>query len=224
MFASARKAAELIFDRTFFHIVLKSVALTILLFVILFAAAEYALYHLPIAHWAGLDAALSILGIVLFLLLVMFLGAPVAALFATLFLEDVARAVEAKDYPDDPQARGAPFWQSLLLGLRLFALLVAANALLLPADFLLPGVGNLLSLFVTGWLLGRQYFELVALRHVSRTTMDNLRRQHRGPILAAGVMMAVAAAIPVVNLFAPIFGVALMVHEYKRFVREDQPA
>jgi CysZ protein len=224
MFASARKAAELIFDRAFFHIVLKAVALTILLFVIVFAGAEYALYHLPIAHSAGLDAALPILGIVVFILLVMFLGAPVAALFATLFLEDVARAVEAKDYPDDPLARGAPFWQGLLLGLRLFALLVAANALLLPGDFLLPGVGNLLSLFVTGWLLGRQYFELVALRHISRTAMDNLRRQRRGAILAAGVILAVAAAIPVVNLFAPLFGVALMVHEYKRFIREDQPA
>jgi CysZ protein len=198
--------------------------LTILLFVILFAAAEYALHHLPIAHWAGLDAALPILGIILLLLLVMYLGAPVAALFATLFLEDVARAVEAKDYPGDPPARGASFWQSLLLGLRLFALLAGASALLLPADFLLPGVGNLLSLFVTGWLLGRQYFELVTLRHVSRTAMDNLRRQRRSAILADGVMMAVAAAIPVVNLFAPLFGVALMVHEYKRFTREDRPA
>src|SRR4051812_23448452 len=224
MFASARKAAGLIFDRAFLSVVLKAVALTILLFAILFAGAEYALYHLPIAHSAGLDAALSILGIILFFLLVMFLGGPVAALFASLFLEDVARAVEAKYYPEDPPAHGAPFWQSLLLGLRLFALLVGVSALLLPADFLLPGVGNLLSLLVTGWLLGRQYFELVALRHVSRTAVDNLRRQRRGANLAAGVMIAVAAVIPVVNLFAPLFGVALMVHEYKRFVREDQPA
>jgi uncharacterized protein involved in cysteine biosynthesis len=54
--------------------------------------------------------------------------------------------------------------------------------------------------------------------------MDNLRRQRRSAILADGVMMAVAAAIPVVNLFAPLFGVALMVHEYKRFTREDRPA
>lgn len=224
MFASARKAAELIFDHRFFHVVLKAVGLTILLFVILFAGAEYALHHLSIAHSAGGDAALSILGIILFFLLATFLGAPVAALFATLFLDEVAGAVEAKYYPDDPSARGAPFWQSLLLGLRLFALLLIAGALLLPADFFLPGVGNLLSLLVTGWLLGRQYFELVALRHVSRTAMDNLRRQRRGAILAAGVLMALTAAIPVVNLFAPLFGVALMVHEYKRFVREDQPA
>jgi CysZ protein len=224
MFASARKAVDLIFDRAFLHVVLKAVGLTILLFVILFAGAEYALHRLPIAHPAGLDAALSILGAILFLLLVMFLGAPVAALFASLFVDDIAAAVEAKHYPDDPPACGAPFWRSLLLGLRLFALLMVASVLLLPADFLLPGIGSLLSLLVAGWLLGRQYFELIALRHLSRAAMDNLRRQRRGAILAAGAMMALAAAIPVVNLFAPLFGVALMVHEYKRFVREDQPA
>jgi CysZ protein len=224
MFASARKAAELIFDPAFLRVVLKAVGLTALLFIILFAGAEYALRYLPIAHSAGANAVLAALGVILFLLLVMFLGAPVAALFATLFLDDIAAAVEAKYYADDPPSRGAPFWQSLLLGLRLFALLVIASVLLLPADFLLPGIGNLLSLVVTGWLLGRQYFELVALRHLSRTAINNLRWRRRGAVLAAGVMMAVAAAIPVVNLFAPLFGVALMVHEYKRFVREDQLA
>lgn len=224
MFASARKAAELIFDRAFLHVVLKAVGLTLLLFVILFAGAEYALYRLPIAHSAGAGVALSILGGLVLLLLVVFLGAPVAALFAALFLDEIAAAVEAKYYANDAPARGAPFWQSLLLGLRLFALLVLASILLLPADFLLPGAGNLLSLLVTGWLLGRQYFELVALRHVSRSAMDHLRRQRRGPILGAGVVMAVTAAIPIVNLFAPLFGVALMVHEYKRFVREDHAA
>ena len=137
MFASARKAAELIFDRAFLHVVLKAVGLTVLLFLILFAGVEYAFYHLPIAHSAGVNAALSILGLIVFLLLAMFLGAPVAALFASLFVDDIATAVEATYYPDDPPARGAPFWQSLLLGLRLFVLLVIASVLLLPADFLL---------------------------------------------------------------------------------------
>ena len=93
MFASARKAAELIFDRTFLHVVLKAVGLTVLLFLILFAGVEYAFYHLPIAHSAGVNAALSILGLIVFLLLAMFLGAPVAALFASLFADDLATTV-----------------------------------------------------------------------------------------------------------------------------------
>src|SRR3954466_12004931 len=101
MFASARRAAAIVFDPAFLRVVLKAVGLTLLLFVILFAAAEYGLRYLPATPVRGLDAVLPFLATFLFLFLAIFLGPPVAALFATLFVEDVARGVEAKDYPND---------------------------------------------------------------------------------------------------------------------------
>jgi CysZ protein len=224
MFASARKAAGIVFDAAFFGVLLKAVALTIVLFAILFAAAQFGVHHLPVTHTATLDALLSVAASVLIVFLVVFLGAPVAALFATLFLDDVARAVEAKSYPADAPAPGAPFWRSLLLGFRLFLLMLAVSLLLLPFDVLLPGLGNLLSLAVNGWFLGREYFELVALRHLSSRGVDAMRRRRGASIFGGGLLIALLAAIPLVNFVAPLFGAALMVHEFKRYAREDLPA
>ena len=221
MFASARKAAAIIADPAFFAVVLKALALTVVLFAILFAGAEYGLHRLPITHTPALDAVLAIAASVLLFFLVMFLGAPVAALFASLFLDDIARSVEKRFYPADPPAPGAPFWYSLWLGLRLFLLLLSADALLLPADVLLPGFGNLLSLFANGWFLGREYFELVALRHLPAGRVDAIRRRRSASITGGGLLIALLAAIPLVNLVAPLFGVALMVHEFKRYVHEE---
>jgi CysZ protein len=224
MFASARKAAELIFDPTFTRVVLKAAGLTLLLFVILLAGAELGVRYLPLPHVAQLENVYSILAGVAVLLAIVFLGGPVAALFASLFLDEIAAAVEAKHYPADPPSRGAPFWQGLLMGLRLFLLLVIVKLLLLPFEFLVPGVGNLISLAVSGWLLGREYFELAALRYLPRKTLDQMRRRHAAPIVGAGTLIALMAAIPIVNLFAPLFGVALMVHEFKRYAAEDKLA
>jgi len=224
MFASARKAAELIFDPTFTRVVLKAVGLTLLLFILLLGAAEVGVRYLPLPHVPQLEGVVSVLAGVAVLLVIVFLGGPVAALFASLFIDDIAAAVEAKHYPADPPSRGAPFWQGLLLGLRLFLLLVVVKLLLLPFDFLIPGIGNLVSLIVSGWFLGREYFELAALRHLPRIALDQMRHRHAAPIVGAGTLIALMAAIPIVNLFAPLFGVALMVHEFKRYAAEDKLA
>jgi CysZ protein len=224
MFASARKAAAIFTDAAFFAVVLKALALTTLLFVILFVGAQYGLHRLPIPHTALLDAVLAVAASLALFFLVMFLGAPVAALFASLFLDDIAGSMEARFYPADPRAPGAPFWRSLWLGLRLFLLLMSADVLLLPADVFLPGFGNLLSLFVNGWFLGREYFELVALRHLPAGRVDEIRRRRASSISGAGVLIALLAAIPLVNLVAPLFGVALMVHEFKRYIHEEPSA
>jgi uncharacterized protein involved in cysteine biosynthesis len=43
-----------------------------------------------------------------------------------------------------------------------------------------------------------------------------MRRQHRGTVFAAGLLIAVFVSIPIVNLATPLFGMALMVHMHKR--------
>jgi CysZ protein len=224
MIASARRAANIVFDPVFLRVVLKAAGLTLLLFLVLFAAAQYGLHLLAPTHVSGPDALIPLATVVIFGLIATFLGPPVAALFATLFVEDIAKAIEAKDYPNDPPAIGTSFWQSVFVGLRLFGWIVLLNLLLLPIELLLPGPGTLLGLLVNGWLLGREYFELVALRHGNRETVDAARRRHSWAVTAAGAMIAVLSAVPIVNLVAPLFGVALMVHEFKRYTSEDKPA
>ena len=224
MIASARRAAGIVFDPVFLRVVLKAGGLTLLLFLVLFGAAEYALRLLPPVHIPVIEALIPLATMLVFLFLAIFLGPPVAALFAMLFAEDVAKAVEAKDYANDPPAKGAAFSQGLFVGLRLFGWVVLLNILLLPVEFLLPGPGTLVGLLVNGWLIGREYFELVALRHGDRAAVDATRRRHSRTITAAGALIAFLSAIPIVNLVAPLFGVALMVHEFKRYTSEDGPA
>ncbi|MDE1939183.1 MAG: EI24 domain-containing protein [Alphaproteobacteria bacterium] len=223
MFASLRKAANLLFDRTLSGVVIRALLLTILLFAVLFVAVEYGVQHLPTLGAPWVNAILDFLAPVLLILLIFFLGAPVAALFATFFLEDVARAVEARYYPADPRASGASFGTTLFAGLRLATMVILVDLALLPVDISVPGIAEVATILVNGWLLGREYFELVALRHMSRSAADALRRRHWGGVFWAGVIISLLTVVPLVNLMAPLFGAAFMVHMFKRYTHEERP-
>jgi CysZ protein len=224
MFASARKALAMIFDPAFFRVVLISVILTVLLFAALFAGAEYLVTQLPTLGSPWVNKALEIVTPVLGVLLVVSLGAPVAALFASLFLNTIASSVEKKYYPADPRASGAPVVSSLFLALRFTGLVLAVTVALLPFDVILPGVGSAVTLVADAWLLGREYFELAALRHMSKGAVDAMRKRHRFAILGAGLVIALLSLIPGADLVAPLFGAGLMVHVFKFYQHQERLA
>lgn len=223
MFASARKAFAVIFDPAFHGVLLKSLALTIVLFIALFFGAQYGFSHLPTLHWEWVNTLIDWLGSLMIIVGLIFLGAPVAGLFASLFLDDIAEAVEKRYYPADPPSPGVPFWAGLFAGLRLTFWMIVLTLLLLPVNFWLPMFGFPAMLAINGWLLGREFFELAALRHMSPSAAKALRRRHRFSIWAAGLVLAVFAFLPVLNFLAPFFGVALMVHLYKLYIHEERP-
>jgi CysZ protein len=224
MFASARKAFAMIFDRAFAGVVLRSLILTLILFALLFFGLQYGLQHLPTLHWHWVNVMLEWLASFLLIVVFVFLGAPVAALFGSLFLDSVAQRVEKKYYPADAPASGAPVFGSLVMGLRLTGWVIVVSLALLPVDIALPGVGSLATVAADGWLLGREYFELVALRHMSRGAANSMRKRHGAVIYGAGFLIALLAAIPVINFIAPFFGAAFMVHVFKRLSHEERPA
>lgn len=220
MFASLGRALAFFFDPALFGIVLKALLLTLVLFIALLVGAEYALHFLPPLGSPMVNRALELLAPVILLIGLFAVGAPVAALFASLYLDKVAEAIEARSYPSDPKAPGTPFVTSLRAGLRLAGLVVVADLLLLPADVFLPGVGQVLTIAVNGLLLGREYFELAALRHVSRNAAGALRKRNAARIFGGGLIISVLTAVPFADFFAPLLGAALMVHLYKRVARE----
>jgi CysZ protein len=224
MFASAGRAFRMIFEPALFGVVLRSFLLSFLIFALLFVATEYAVGHLPLLHWPWLNTLLALLAPVLVIVLAFFLGAPVAAIFASLYLNRVAKAVEAKYYAADAPAAGAPFIASVVVALRLLAWIVVFALALLPVDVAVPVVGSLASLVVNAGLLGREYFELAALRHLPREKVDAMRRRHRLGILGAGLVIAALAEIPIVNFVAPLYGAAFMVHLFKHFQHRESLA
>ena len=77
---------------------------------------------------------------------------------------------------------------------------------------LIPPVFPFVFYAANGYLLGREYFELVALRRVQPQDAKRLRRENRREIFVSGVVVALLLTVPVVNLAAPVIGVAVMAH------------
>jgi CysZ protein len=224
LFASLGRAIANFFDGTLRGVILKSIGLTLLLFVVLIAGLEFGLAHLPTLGAPWVNRALEILAPVLLIVFVFVMGPPVAALFASLFLDRVARTIEERTYPGEANVPGAP--NSAIVGsairLGLLALVLNAGLLVVDAELIeAPPVAELITILANGWLLGREYFELAALRHLSRTAADNLRKKHGGKIFVGGTMISLLSSVPVVNLIAPLFGAAFMVHLYKRLREEN---
>ena len=220
MFASVAKAAGLIFDPGFRGLTVRSVLLTLALFLAALMAVEYGISLLPVLGNPVVNRALELLAPILFVFLLGALGGPVTALFGSLYLDRLAAGIEARAYPHDPQGRNGAFRITLKAGLRLTLLVLGADIALLPFDIALPGVGELASLLVNGWLLGREYFEMAALRHLTLAEAEALRLRHRAPILMGGVLISLLSVIPVLDLIAPLFGTALMVHLFKQIQKD----
>ena len=218
MFVSLRRAAGLIFDPAFAGVVLKAIGLTVLLFAATLALSEYGISLLPVLSSPLVNKALRWIAPLLILFGGIVLGPPVAALFASLFLDEVAARIEARDYPGW-QAHSASLARTLRAGLKLVALILGVDLLLLPIEIGLPGVGEVASLAVNGLLLGREYFELVALRHMDLEQASQLQRINSSAVWLVGTLIALSSMVPVVNLVAPLLGTSLMVHLFHRIVQ-----
>lgn len=220
MFASLGRAFSVFFDPALGRVLVRGLFLTIFLFVLLLAGVEILLHYLPTLGSPWVNRALEVLAPVLLIIGIFTVGGPVAALFASLYLDRVADAIEARTYPADPKAPGTKWTTGVGASVRLAGLVILTDLLLLPLDAALPLAGEAITVIVNGFLLGREYFELAALRHLSRGAAEALRQRNPGRIFAAGMTISVLTVVPFANFAAPLFGAALMVHLYKRLARE----
>lgn len=215
--ALLRAWADLLRPRIF-GVVLTGIGLSILLFALVQVAAFWAIrawgpdsVTLP---WIGslpLGEALSWGSLLLFPLMSVFLMAPVAASFAGLFAERVAEAVEQLHYPD-ATGQGIDF----LAGLReSLAVLGAVVLVSLGSLVLTPFLGPLASVLFylgNGWLLGREFFQMAATRHMPLGRAAELRRSRAGQATALGVMISVLLTVPVLNVLVPVLAAAAFTH------------
>lgn len=170
------------------------------------------------AGWLG-TAGTIVAGIGLALALGLLI-APVTALIAGFFLDDVAAIVEADDYPHDPPGRPVPTLRSAILSAKFLGVVILGNLLALLL-LLVPGV-NLVAFFaVNGYLLGREFFEFAAMRHRPEAEAKAMRRRNRTAVFAAGLLIAAFLAVPVLNLLTPLFAAAMMVHLHKMVAKRE---
>ena len=144
-----------------------------------------------------------------------FLMPAITSLVASVFVDDVADHVEREHYPAERPGTALPVGVAVVEGVKTALLTILVYLIALPFVFI-AGAGFIAFFIATAWLLGREYFELAAMRFRSPAEAKAMRKQHAALIFTAGLVIAAFVSIPIVNLATPLFGMAFMVHMHKR--------
>ncbi|TDL84406.1 hypothetical protein E2L05_18395 [Meridianimarinicoccus aquatilis] len=167
----------------------------------------------------NIASGVSVLGV---LALSVVLMVPVASAFTGLFLDDVADAVEARHYPGAGPVRRQPFLSAVADTFRFLGLMIVANLCALVLYLIFAPLAPVIFWGLNGFLLGREYFQLVAIRRMDEAAARKLRRRNSGQIWLAGALMAIPLTVPVLNLFVPILGAAMFTHVVHRLSRNPR--
>jgi len=226
MFSAVVKTFDQMFSPPFRNVLLKALGLTIVLFIGLGLTIQLGLAALTFSSTGWIDATASwaagIGALALVLVASLYLMAPVTAVFAGLFLDDVAERVEQKHYPEDVPGTSIPIGPSLITALQFAAIILLVHITMLP--FLFIGLGAIGLVTGNAYLLGREYFEMIGMRHLPRREAKVLRKRNAGRVFAAGLLPAGLALVPLGNLIMPIFTTTYMTHIFKTVQRDDQRA
>jgi uncharacterized protein involved in cysteine biosynthesis len=183
----------------------------LLVFALLFGAVGWTLGHTVLFDTWWLEGVVDGLGALAAVALTWLLFPAVVSGLIGLFLDRVAAAVEVRHYPGLPPARPIGFWESLVTAGKLVLAMLVLNILALPL-YLFPVINLLVFYGLNGYLLGREYCELAALRRMDGKAAQRLRKAHGLRVFLAGVVIAFLLTLPGINLIAPVIGTAAMVH------------
>src|SRR3954470_3138592 len=139
----------------------------------------------------------------------------ITSLVASRFVDDVAEIVEREHYPAERPGSALPVAVAMIEGFKAAGLTILIYLVALPFVFL-AGAGFVIFFLATAWLLGREYFELAAMRFRPPAEAKAMRRDNAATVFTAGLIIAAFVTIPIVNLATPLFGMAFMVHLHKR--------
>jgi CysZ protein len=139
----------------------------------------------------------------------------ITSLVASVFVDEVADHVEREHYPAERLGVALPVGVAMTEGVKTALLTILVYLIALPFIFV-AGAGVIVFFIATAWLLGREYFELAAMRFRSPAEAKAMRKDNATAIFVAGLFIAAFVSIPVVNLATPLFGMAFMVHMHKR--------
>lgn len=215
------KAAAQLGDPAIRRVLWISLGLSVLTFVLLWTGVGYLLTHTTVYSIGWLETAIDVLGGFATLALSWLLFPVFVSTTTGFFLEGVAEAVERRHYPDLPPARSQPLREVLSSTSAFFGVTVLLNVIMLPF-LLMPPLFPFVFYSVNGYLLGREYFDMVAVRRIDSLQARSLGRRHWRTLFTAGVLIAFLLTIPIVNLLAPLIGTSMMVHVFEKIRRSRE--
>ncbi len=232
MFSALAKAFGQLSDPAFRQVLVRSVLAALVVFIGVWIAAWFGVSWLgeALSDWAALEPggfwvevvawAVAGGGVAAVLVASFFLFPAVMLIALSLMLDDIAQAVERRHYPELPPARAQPIGEAILSALLFLAKSLVLNILALPL-YLVPLLNLFVFYLLNGYLLGREYFELVAARRFDGKGVRRLRRRFRGQVMLAGVAIAFLLTVPIVNLVTPVVATGFMLHVFERLRRRE---
>ena len=175
-------------------------------------ATAWVVTQLP--DWRWLDWAGPWLAhITVFLAFVPLMYGTTVVLVGTFALPRMMALITARDYPDVAPhgSAAAALWGSLANTVAAGAIFVFGWLVTLPL-LLVPGAILILPVFWTAWLNQRAFrFDALA-EHALPAERTAIVRRERGSLYLGGLVGALGAYVPLLNLLAPAFTAVLFVH------------
>jgi CysZ protein len=230
MLDAAVKALSQILSPPMRSILWRSIALALVLIVVLAIGLQWLLsflatsgegwaeamlgpaFQTPLNILAWIVSIAAGLGVVFGAVLLM---PAITSLVASVFVDEVADHVEREHYPAERPGQALPLGLAMSEGVKTALLTILVYLIALPFVFI-AGAGFIAFFIATAWLLGREYFELAAMRFRSPAQAKAMRKENAATVFTAGLIIAAFVSIPIVNLATPLFGMAFMVHMHKR--------
>ena len=214
MISATLKALGDLLSAEFRSVLLKAIGMTLGLFTAILLGVEVLLSYLSVIPWPWAETLAAIGAGFGLLVAFFFMMSPVVAIFAGLYLDTVAARVEERHYPQDPMGTPLSSYRAIITSLQFALIILVVNLAALPLIF--TGVGVIALVIVNAYLLSREYFEMIAMRHLSVEDARQLRKENAPQVFAAGFVPALLSIVPIVNLVVPLFATSYFVHIFKR--------
>ena len=229
MFSSLLLAIEQLGDPRIRSVIIRSALISVAIFIALVLSISWALSSMSLLGIGWLGKAAVFLGSSAAFIISLFIFPALTGLIISLMLEDVARAVEARHYPDLPEARREPVLEMVANSVRFASITIVLNLLvfvfvipILLFTFILTPLIPAIFYALNGYLLGREYFEFAAARRMDPATSRAFRRRHQAQVFVYGIVTAVLMTVPFLNWIMPVIAAANMVHLFEKTRRRSE--
>ncbi len=215
MIAAATKSFQGIFSPGMLSIFIKSLLITLVALVFFMVVFGFGISHLThYLPWGSSYLLKNLLPFIIFFggwLFAWMLFPAVLPLIIHFFDDAIIEVVERENYPPVMRGENWPFWQEVRHDIAFMLKAIFLNLLVLPFYFL-PVINIIIFYVLNGYLIGNEFFMTVARRHYNMPTAKLVRKKNSGVVFIAGVLITFLTTIPIANLLAPCWGVALMTH------------
>lgn len=149
-----------------------------------------------------------------------FLMVPVASAMSAFFVDDVARAVEERHYPNSQAQYRSKLSEEVRESLGFLGTMLVANLIALTFYALFTVFAPIIFWSLNGYLIGREYFYMAAKRHLGRDNALSAFRDHRFRVWMCGVILVLPMSVPLLNLLVPVLAAASFTHLFQGWMAD----